>query len=172
MTSERVPFVPCGQRHEGEASRRRLAHAALAALAGTLAACASIPRLVAPEIVSADVRMADVRLPAIRLDVDVELRNPNPVDVSVSALDVDLEISGERAGGARLASPVTLPARGTARVAVQVTGDTSVALAGVARAFGNARALDYALRGTLVLADGTAFPFVRRGQVAAGSARR
>lgn len=162
LTPERAPCVRFGQRHAGEAGWRRLACTALAAVA--LAACASIPRLVAPEIVSADVRMADVRLPAIRLDVDVELRNPNPVDVAVASLDVDLEIGGERAGRARLAAPVTLPARGTSRITVEAAGDASVALAGVARALGGARPLDYALRGTLVLADGSAFPFVRRGR--------
>jgi LEA14-like dessication related protein len=144
----------------------------VATLALALAACASLPRLAAPEVVSAEVRMADIRLPAIRLDVDLELRNPNPVDVSVASLDVDLEVGGERAGGARIASPVTLPASGSSHVLVQAAGDASIVLAGVARAMGGARPLDYALRGTLVLADGTAFPFVRRGQVSTGTVRR
>jgi hypothetical protein len=45
------------------------------------------------------------------------------------------------------------------------------ALAGAARALGSARPLDYALRGVLVLADGTSFPFVRRGEVATGARR-
>ena len=146
-------------------------HAAALALAAALAGCAAIPRLEAPEIVAVNVRMADIRLPAIRLDVELELRNPNAVDVAVAALDADLEIGGERAGSARLASPVTLPARGTSRVTVQASGDASVALAGAARALGSVRPLDFAVRGTLVLADGTAFPFLRRGQVDAGARR-
>jgi hypothetical protein len=167
--------VPALLRAEGHAcptsGRTFVAHATALSFVAALAGCAAIPRLVAPEIVAVEVRMADIRLPAIRLDVDLELRNPNPVDVAVASLEADLEIGGERAGGARLASPVTLPARGTSRISVQVAGDASVALEGAARALGAARPLDFAVRGTLVLADGTAFPFVRRGQVDAGTRR-
>ncbi|MEO8486006.1 MAG: LEA type 2 family protein [Betaproteobacteria bacterium] len=136
-----------------------------------LAGCATLPRLVAPEIVSAEVRVVDVRLPVIRIDVELALRNPNPSPVAIASLDADLEIAGERAGTARLAGPVTLESASVSRVLVQTIGDASVALVVLARSLGSARPIDYALRGTVVLADGTAFPFVRRGEVRSGGAR-
>ena len=83
-----------------------------------------------------------------------------------SLVDADLEIGGERAGTLRLASPVTLPALGSAAVELSAVGDAAIALTGVGRALGSGRPLDYALKGALTLADGRAFPFVRRGQVA------
>jgi len=137
---------------------------ALAALLA-LAACAPLPRLEAPEVVSVAVLNVEVRLPTIRVDTELTLRNPNAVEIAVASLDADLEIAGERAGTLRLASPVTLPAGGQATVALSAVGDAAVALTGMGRALGSGRPLEYALKGALQLADGRAFPFVRRGQV-------
>jgi hypothetical protein len=139
---------------------------ALAAVAAMLAACATLSRLEPPEVVGLTVRNVEIRLPTVRVDTSLTLRNPNAVAVSVASLDADLEIGGERAGTLRLASPVTLPASGTATLELSAVGDAAVALTGLGRALGSGRPLDYALRGALTLADGRAFPFVRRGQVA------
>ena len=141
---------------------RKLALAAVLALS----ACAPLTRLQAPEVVNLAVRNVEIRLPTIRVDTELTLRNPNPVEIAVASLDADLEIAGERAGTLKLASPVTLPAGGTASVALSAVGDAAVAFTGMGRALGSGLPLDYALRGALVLADGRAFPFVRRGQVA------
>lgn len=139
---------------------------ALAALLA-LAACAPLPRLEAPEVVNLAVLNVEIRLPTIRVDTELTLRNPNAVAIAVASLDADLEIAGERAGTLRLASPVTLPAGGTASVALSAVGDAAVALSGMGRALGSGRPLEYAIAGSLALADGRAFPFVRRGQVSA-----
>jgi LEA14-like dessication related protein len=163
MTS--VPVSPV----DFAAPRSRAAYVAWFVLA--LGACASLQRPAPPDVVAVDIRNVQVRLPTIRVDVDLELRNPNAVDVAIAALDADLDIAGERAGRARLAAPVTLVAGATTRVTVQAVGDASIALAGLGRALGAARPVDYALSGTLTLADGTIYPFVRRGQVATGAMR-
>ena len=140
---------------------RKLALAAVLALS----ACAPLTRLQAPEVVNLAVRNVEIRLPTIRVDTELTLRNPNAVAVSVASLDADLEIGGERAGTLRLASPVTLPAAGTATLELSAVGDAAVALSGLGRALGSGRPLGYAIAGSLTLSDGRAFPFVRRGQV-------
>jgi hypothetical protein len=142
---------------------KRRTFVALAALAA--AACAPLTRLEPPEVVALAVRNIEIRLPTIRVDTELTLRNPNAVTVSIASLDADLEIGGERAGTLKLASPVTLPAGANAQVELSAVGDAAIALTGVGRALGSGRPLDFALRGALVLADGRAFPFVRRGQV-------
>jgi len=143
------------------------ARIAVAGLALALAACAPLPRLEPPEVVGLAVRNIEIRLPTIRVDTELTLRNPNAVTVSIASLDADLEIGGERAGTLKLTSPVTLPAGANAQVALSAVGDAAIALTGVGRALGSGKPLDYALKGALVLADGRAFPFVRRGQVSA-----
>ena len=124
-------------------------------------------RLEAPEVVALAVRNVEIRLPTIRVDTELTLRNPNAVAVSIASLDADLEIGGERAGTLRLASPVTLPGSGNAAIELSAVGDAAIALTGVGRALGSGRPLGYAIAGSLTLADGRSFPFVRRGQVAA-----
>jgi LEA14-like dessication related protein len=148
----------------GSTSRPIRAAVVLAAL--SLAACAPFARLEPPEVVTLAVRNVEIRLPTIRVDTELTLRNPNAVDVSVASLDADLEIAGERAGTLKLAAPVTLPAGGTSAIALSAVGDAAVALTGLGRTLARGSSLDYALKGALVLADGRAFPFVRRGQVA------
>ena len=140
-----------------------------AALAAGLAiaGCATLTRIEPPEVVNLAVRNVEIRLPTIRVDTELTLRNPNAVAVSIASLDADLEIGGERAGTLKLAAPVTLPAAGTASLALSAVGDAAVALSGLGRALGSGQPLAYAIAGSLTLADGRAFPFVRRGQVSA-----
>jgi hypothetical protein len=146
---------------------RKRCQLALAVVAAMLAACAPLSRLEPPEVVALTVRNVEIRLPTIRVDTELTLRNPNAVAVSVASLDADLEIGGERAGTLRLASPMTLPAAGTASVELSAVGDAAIALTGLGRALGSGRPLGYAIAGSLTLADGRTFPFVRRGQVSA-----
>lgn len=163
MTSNRRSYA-------NPAAERAASKGAAVVLALLISACATLVRLDPPEVVALAVHNVEIRLPTIRVEAVMTLRNPNPVDVSIAALDVGLEIGGERAGTMKLVSPATLPSRGTASVELVAVGDAALALTGVGRALGSGRPLDYALRGTLVLADGRRFPFERRGQTA-GPAR-
>jgi LEA14-like dessication related protein len=139
----------------------RRALVALAAVA--LAGCAALPRPVPPEVVGANVRVVELRLPAVRLAVEIALRNPNAFGLAVDALDATLAVGGADIGRAILQQPVTLPALGEARVPLDLRGDASVALAQVAAAYAAGRPLAYEVRGTLRLADGSVWPFHRRG---------
>ena len=136
-------------------------------LAAALAACAALgPRLASPEVVGANVRVIRVALPEVTLAIDLELSNPNPVEVVVQAFDVRIALEGERVATAALATPVTMPANGTASVSLSARADAAATLAGVGRALGSGRAMRYEIAGDVTLGDGSRFPFVRRGETA------
>jgi len=136
-------------------------------LAAALAACAALgPRLASPEVVGANVRVIRVALPEVTLAIDLELTNPNPVEVVVQGFDARIALEGERVATATLASPVTMPANGTASVSLSARADAAATLAGVGRALGSGRAMRYEIAGDVTLGDGSRFPFVRRGETA------
>ena len=136
-------------------------------LAAALAACAALgPRLASPEVVGANVRVIRVALPEVTLAIDLELANPNPVEVVVQSFDARIALEGERVATATLASPVTMPANGTASVSLSARADAAATLAGVGRALGSGRAMRYEIAGDVTLGDGSRFPFVRRGETA------
>jgi LEA14-like dessication related protein len=143
-------------------ARRRWA---IAVLVAAVAGCASVPRPQPPQVVGATVRLAEVRLPDVRLVVDVALHNPNARDIALEALDAALALGGVDVGRATLERAVTLPAGGDAHVPLDVRGNAAAILAQLGGALGGGRAVDYELRGTLRLADGTTLPFRRRGLV-------
>ena len=136
-------------------------------LAAALAACAALgPRLASPEVVGANVRVIRVALPEVTLAIDLELSNPNPVEVVVQGFDTRIALEGERVATATLASPVTMPANGTASVSLSARADAAATLAGVGRALGSGRAMRYEIAGDVTLGDGSRFPFARRGETA------
>ena len=136
-------------------------------LAAALAACAALgPRLASPEVVGANVRVIRVALPEVTLAIDLELSNPNPVEVVVQGFDARIALEGERVATASLASPVTMPANGTAAVSLSARADAAATLAGVGRALGSGRAMRYEIAGDVTLGDGSRYPFVRRGETA------
>lgn len=144
---------------------RRIALSLL--LAAALAACAALgPRLASPEVVGANVRVIRVALPEVTLAIDLELSNPNPVEVVVQGFDARIALEGERVATAALAAPVTMPANGTASVSLSARADAAATLAGVGRALGSGRAMRYEISGDVTLGDGSRFPFVRRGETA------
>ena len=144
---------------------RRIAFSLL--LTAALAACAALgPRLASPEVVGANVRVIRVALPEVTLAIDLELSNPNPVEVVVQGFDARIALEGERVATASLASPVTMPANGTAAVSLSARADAAATLAGVGRALGSGRAMRYEIAGDVTLGDGSRFPFVRRGETA------
>ena len=136
-------------------------------LAAALAACAAPgPRLASPEVVGANVRVVRVALPEVTLAIDLELSNPNAVEVVVQGFDARIALEGERVATAALATPVTMPANGTATVSLSARADAAATLAGVGRALGSGRAMRYEIAGDVTLGDGSRFPFVRRGETA------
>lgn len=142
------------------AARGALALAALLLAAG----CATLAPLEPPRIESTSVRVVSVALPAVTMAVVLVVANPNAREVTITALDVRMTVGGERVAVASLPSPVTLAASATTPVTLDARADMSVALAGLGRALGAARPLDYEVAGEATLADGRRIPFRRRGE--------
>lgn len=139
-------------------------HVLLAALGATLSGCATLQSpIIAPEVVASRVRFVDVRLPEVRLAVELTLASRNLRPLAIDALDATLSLGGVEVGRAKLAQPVTLPAYGEARVDLDVRADASAALSRIGAALGAGQPVEYDLAGTLRLADGTSWPFRRRG---------
>ena len=136
-----------------------------AVLAVALSGCATLQRPIAPEVIASRVRVVEARLPEIRLAVELTLRSRNLLPLPIDALDATLSLAGVDVGRATLAQPVTLPAYGEASVVLDVRADASASLPRIAAALGAASPLEYELAGTLRLADGTSWPFRRRGAV-------
>jgi LEA14-like dessication related protein len=136
-----------------------------AVLAIALSGCATLQRPIAPEVIASRVRLVEAQLPEIRLAVELTLRSRNVLPLPIDALDATLSLAGLDVGRVALAQPVTLPAYGEAPVALDVRADAAAALARIAAALRAAAPLEYELAGTLRLADGTSWPFRRRGAV-------
>lgn len=108
-----------------------------------------------------------------RFSVYVAMGNPNDRAIAVDAIVATLRIEDVMIGRARLAEPVTLPARGeaTARLVAQADLPSSVrAAAQVASRLlveGDAFAgIRYAVDGTATIDGGSVYPFSRSGEIA------
>ena len=144
-----------------------------------LAGCASFgPRIDPPTVTVNDVRLDRIEGADAFFVAAVTLDNPNDREVAVDALEATLTIEGEPVATAALASPVVLPARGTAPA--EITARTGVdailrAVASAMRRFGSGTppspALHYALEGRARLANGLQIPFRRTGELGSRPAR-
>jgi LEA14-like dessication related protein len=145
----------------------------LAAAAALLASCSALPpRVAVPEVGIAGVRVVEARLPQVRLWIDLAVKNPNAVAIDLASLEADLAIEGEAVAKLRLPAPVVLPPERTTHVALAASADAGAALAGLGHSLGSARPLAYDLGGRATLADGTTFPFRRRGEIPTSPTRR
>lgn len=129
-----------------------------------VAACATFARLEPPKLEATSVRIVSVALPTVTMVLGLTLANPNPRDVTIASLDARLSIDGDAVAIATLPAPVTLPANATTTLTLEARGDASAALASLGRTLGAARPLRYEIAGEATLADGTRFPFRRRGE--------
>lgn len=151
-------------------ARIRTAPAAAAMLAlSFVTACASFARLEPPKLEATSVRIVSVALPTVTMVLGLTLANPNARDVTISALDARLSIDGVAVATATLPAPATLPANATTTVMLDARGDASAALGSLGRTLGAARPLRYEITGEATLADGTRFPFRRRGETGGAS---
>jgi LEA14-like dessication related protein len=135
--------------------------ATLAALSG----CATLSRPIAPEIVATSVRAVDLqRLPEVGLAIELTVYNRNLLPLAIDGIDAAIVVAGKDIGHAKLAQPVTLPRQGETQVPLDVKLDAAmIVVAGIDVMLDGGRAGEYELRGTMRLADGTSWPFARRG---------
>ena len=130
-------------------------------------ACATVPRLAAPEVRSAQARVIVLDFPRVRLGVELSVFNPNSRAIALNAVDVELDVEGITVARTSLAAPVELPPLDTTQLSLDASGHLGAALASVARSLDSGhRGLRYVVAGTALLADGTRFPFRRSGVLA------
>lgn len=92
-----------------------------------LAACSGLPRnAVAPRLSVADVRLAQFDLREQRFDVGLQVENPNDFELTIEALEFDLEVNGRPFARGVSRAATRLPAAATTLVridAVTQSGD-------------------------------------------------
>lgn len=80
-------------------------------LALGLAACSGLPmNALAPKVSVADVEIKSVGLFEQRFDVGLRVRNPNSYDLTIKALDFDLEVNGRPFAKGESRTPTLIPA--------------------------------------------------------------
>lgn len=149
--------------------RRRLLPAlAVSLMLPALAGCAGLaaPRE-KPEVTLAGLALRDAGADGQRWALRLRVRNPNPVDLPVDALDFTVDIDDRPFLAGSSTHPVRIPADGEAIVEVDAASD----LRGLFRQLRDYRrwqrrgGLDYRLRGTLDAGRYGRLPFERRGRL-------
>lgn len=118
----RSPAWPASEPAALACARRRslLGAAALAALGG---GCANLQDYApkAPTLALRDLEVRDVTRERVRLGIQVQAGNPNPLAIPIAALIFAIEIAGvEIANGSAPEAPFELPARGTRDLVLEV----------------------------------------------------
>lgn len=137
-----------------------------------VAGCAAL-RPEPPTLAVAGVSVDRLAPADARFSVFVAMGNPNDRAIAVDAIVANLRIEDVMIGSARLAEPVTLPARGetTARLVAQADLPSSLRAAAeiASRALVEGAAFSgirYAVDGTATIDGGSVYPFSRRGEIA------
>jgi LEA14-like dessication related protein len=137
--------------------------AALIALGG----CSSLPRdIVAPRVQMIGLSVIDASGTEQRFRVTLRLQNPNAVAIPIESLRFSARLAGQGVLMGDSAAPVTLPARGTETVRVEVRTDLVSSLSSLlAVVRGPEDALPYEINGDLSVGRSRQFPFSYRGDV-------
>lgn len=119
--------------------------------AAALCSCATLePHLQAPTLSLASVQLQGGNVAAEQLQLQLQVDNPNDREISVSHLEVHLDLAGQPFANGVSDAPFTLPARGSTSVVLDVTADLTHAL-GIAADAMLRRRVDYHLYGTVHL---------------------
>jgi len=137
-------------------------------------ACSLVPTLQPPVVTVAAVRVDRVGGGRADATVVLNVANPNAIDLGVAAAEASLKLEDVAFGVARLRSPLTVPANGSAVAELAIETDLASMLnvaAALARRLQDAPNVRYAVTGTATLANGQSVPFARSGEVPFGRNR-
>ncbi len=136
-------------------------------LAAVLALTGCVPlgqQFQAPEVTLETLRI--LRIADAKADVTISLRvfNPNTYTLPVDRVDFEVTLDGRPAANSRSVRVDPLPPQGEAKV--ELSGRVDVAAVATAlMTIGSQLPVDYAVKGTIMLTDGTAVPVARKGRV-------
>ncbi len=138
-----------------------------ALIAVLLLATACVPygkQFESPEVTLETLRI--LRVVDARADLAIGLRifNPNTYALPVDTVEFDVLVDGRPTVTSRSVRVEPLPPRGEAKV--ELVGRVDIAAVATAlMSLGSQLPVDYTMKGTVTLTDGTALPFARKGRI-------
>jgi LEA14-like dessication related protein len=135
------------------------------ALALLVAACIPLgQQFETPEVTLDTMRILRIADAKAEFAVSLRVYNPNAYALPVDRIEVDVTVDGRPAAASRSAHVGLLPPQGEAKVELSGRVDIS-AVATALMTIGSQLPVDYAVKGTITLTDGTALPFARKGRI-------
>ncbi|QSZ67797.1 hypothetical protein RJ40_09915 [Methanofollis aquaemaris] len=108
---------------------------AILAIAVFIAGCTSEPPVGPPEVTVTGVAVSDLSLESMDLVVFLAVDNPNPIEVTISRVEMDVSYSKDRAEvllGSGTKGAITVPASNRTEVTVPITMDNAAMLSAAA----------------------------------------
>lgn len=139
-------------------------------IAALLSACASQPKLEAPNLSVIGIEMLDSSLFTQRLKVRVRVQNPNDRELPVKGVSAKLEIAGEEFANGVSANSFVVPAFGEAEFDLLVDASmarTLIRMVGKSKQDQPRESLDYRMSGKVSLSSGfvRSIPFDESGSL-------
>jgi LEA14-like dessication related protein len=130
-----------------------------------ITACASVgQQFESPEVTLETLRILRIADGKADLSLGLRVFNPNTYALPVDRLEFDVALDGRPAGASRTVRVDPLPPRGEAKV--ELSGRVDIAAVATAlMTIGSQLPVDYLVKGTITLTDGTALPFARKGRI-------
>lgn len=108
---------------------------AILAIAVFIAGCTSEPPVGPPEVTVTGVAVSDLSMESMDLVVILAVDNPNPIEVTISTVEMDVSYSKDRAEvllGSGTAGPIIVPASNRTEFTVPITMDNAAMLSAAA----------------------------------------
>lgn len=144
-----------------------LAAYCIAAVSGALLAlaCTSTrPRIDPPAVTLESVHIQRIAEAQASVLLTLRLVNPNNFDLVADAVDFEVMLDGRPAANVHSVRIDPLPAGGEAKVELAGRADVS-AIATALMALGTQLPVEYVLKGSATLRDGTRLPFSHKGEI-------
>ncbi len=139
-----------------------------ALIAVLLLAAACVPygnQFESPEVTLESLRILRIAEGKAELAIGLRVFNPNAFALPVDRVEFDVYVDGRSAATSRSVRVDSLPPRGEAKVELAGRVDMA-AVATALMSIASQLPVDYAMKGTVTLTDGTALPFARKGRIA------
>lgn len=129
-----------------------------------LSACSGLSKK--PEISLAGVELVGIGRVEQRFVLRLNVRNPNAVDLSLKALDFEVELDGKHFARGSAAKPMVIPSQGEAVLEVQAASNLAAVVQQLRSARKNGREkVSYRIFGTAEVEGLGRLPFERRGEL-------